>query len=221
MRAVSAREMSGKIGGLLREQSPGATSSEEPRCDQQSVTEKCAANGARHGPDNAAPTIERIVRNLTEWTGHGRGSDHWWRTDDVRFPEGPPAFRTLSPDRIPTDIGRTRRTPRQIAGSDGPHRPLGRGIEPAACSAGFVHESTLRDATVPNRICITNVCRASIFDQGERDGGRQRLEQTTGCGDSERGLLHPSAGTVRPDVSANAGVSWLHDHRQDQAGHRG
>src|SRR3954452_9115661 len=81
MRAVSAREMSGKIGGLLREHSPGATSSEEPRCDQQSVTEKCAANGARHGPANAAATIERIVRNLSEWTGHGRGSDHRWRTD--------------------------------------------------------------------------------------------------------------------------------------------
>ena len=37
----------------------------------------------------------------------------------------------------------------------------------------------------------------------------------------KEGYVHPSTGTIRPDLSANTRVSWLHDHRQDQAGHRG
>ncbi len=37
----------------------------------------------------------------------------------------------------------------------------------------------------------------------------------------KEGYFTRQAGTLRPDLSANARVSWLHDHREDQAGHRG
>src|SRR4051812_41685961 len=48
----------------------------------------------------------------------------------------------------------------------------------------------------------------------------ERLEQASGDGHSERGLLQPRAGTVRPDVSTDGRLPRLHDHREDQAGDR-
>ena len=36
----------------------------------------------------------------------------------------------------------------------------------------------------------------------------------------KEGYFTLRTGTVRPDVSPNTGVSWLHDHREDQARHR-
>src|SRR5439155_11115805 len=102
-----------------------------------------------------------------------------------------------APNRTPADIGRARRTPSenkiQATGTD--RWSLAWSLQPDR-PASFNSQRFATRRSQP--ICIKNLCRASIFDQGERDGGRQRLEQTKGSGDSEGRLLYPSAGTVRP-----------------------
>ena len=44
------------------------------------------------------------------------------------------------------------------------------------------------------------------------------MDDTTGDGDSEGGLLPASKREVRRTISTNSGLPWIYDHREDQPG---
>ena len=50
---------------------------------------------------------------------------------------------------------------------------------------------------------------------------RSRLDQASGAGDPQRGLLRTGAGAVRTGFSAHSGVLRILDHREGQGGSRG
>ena len=56
------------------------------------------------------------------------------------------------------------------------------------------------------------------FDRKTIHARRTRLDETTGDGDPEGGLLPASKREVRPSLSTNSSLLWIYSHRENQTG---